>query len=997
MDYNTDFVFFTDYLDSESDNKLQKDKFLLKEGERREVSILFVDVKNSTTLGSTLDPELFQSRIDNLMKRFTKCVTFYGGYVDKYLGDGLMALFGAKQATEQDTERAVLTGLRMIEQMEIYNRRMLELGEQTVLGIRIGINTGLVVVGKVGEEREGDFTVTGSAVHLAQRMEANAPEGKILLPKNVMTMVERCFNFENHGVISVKGFSEPIDTYTVQSQKAEKAQRWYRQKSIYVGRTKELGILQSKLDSITNDCKQTDSAEVLNPVIGIKADAGMGKTRLVHEFLGPIEKDITILSGTASGIVRTPFMLLRSLFESEFRIYQGESIDSKREKLTKGFQRLQHSLNLENRTRLSDAKALIEALLEIPVNDPRIKQQGNDLLLLLKSAAQVLIEAIIHYHAQEAKPIVIVFDDLHWMDELSGTILEHLFRRISMGEYRYPKCKLMMILEYRQDYQVGSILRKYPSFTEIELEALSIGEMRSFINHYVSSKDITEELVGKVVELSLGNPFYMEEWCNYYLEASESPVNDLAVPLNLNALILSRLDMLDKSIRLLLQKAAVIGQEFFVDILSWVEDRLYYPIDVSETLAQLEKQAYIMKLIGFDYSAYFFKHIITRDVAYKTLLIENRLILHKLAAEAIEALYPDRQQEFLFILADHYHKASQIDKAIYYLEKAARAATDKYSNKLAIELWQKLLTMVESKPENASECIRLAQMLLIISEIEMNIGAWDDAENSMGKAYLCLDKSPEDKFEYHRLKGLLSFRRGEMIEALDNWNSCLKHADDNRRFSIAHSYLGIWYQHHKDYSVSLEHHNHSLAFADTDRDLMQKAKTLSNIGLVHLALGDLVSAKQFFDDCLMIAEENQYLKLQSICLGNLGVLNYKMQDYTNAMSFYQRKRAIVDRIDDRAELIKVLGNIANIHRENGDHAAALELYAQVLILKEELGNKHELSITCSCIADEYQSLGKMHQAQEYIDRAIKLAEGNPQRMEQLKAKRSKMQLAYRRV
>lgn len=993
MDYSSDFVFFTDYLDSEADNRSQKDKFLLKEGERREVSILFVDVKNSTTLGSNLDPEIFQSRIDNLMKRFTKCVTFYGGYVDKYLGDGLMALFGAKQATEQDTERAILTGLKMIEQLQIYNRKMLEAGENTELGIRIGINTGLVVVGKVGEEREGDFTVTGSAVHLAQRMEANAPEGKILLPKNVKLMVERFFEFECHGEINVKGFNEAIETYVVSCQKAEKAQRWYRHKSIYVGRTKELCELQTKLDNITNDCEHADSDDVLNPIIGIKADAGMGKTRLVHEFLSPIEKDITILSGTASGIVRTPFMLFRSLFEGEFRINQGESIDSKREKLTKGFDKLARSLNPENRARLSDAQTLIEALLEIPVYDARIKQQGNDLLLLLKSAAQVLIEAIIHFHAQEEKPIVMVFDDLHWMDELSGTILEHLFRRISMGEYRYPKCKLMIVLEYRQDYQVGNILRKYPSFTEIELEALSIEEMRSFINHYVSNKDITEELVGKVLELSLGNPFYMEEWCNYYLDTSESIVKDLAVPLNLNALILSRLDMLDKSIRLLLQKAAVIGQEFFVDILRWIEDKLYYPIDVNGTLAQLEKQAYIMKLIGFDYSAYFFKHIITRDVAYKTLLIENRLILHKLAAEAIEALYPDRQQEFLFILADHYQKASQIDKAIYYLEKAAQAATDKYSNKLAIELWTKLLTMVQSKPESASECRSITQMLLKISEIEMDIGAWDDAENSMAKAYLCLDISPEDKFEYHRLKGLLSFRRGEMIEALDNWKSCLKYADDNQRFSIAHSYMGIWYQHHKDYAVSLEHHNLSLLYADKDRDLMQKAKTLSNIGLLHLALGDLVSTKQFLDDCLMIAEENQFLKLQSICLGNLGVLNYKMHDYVTAMSYYQRKRAIVDRIDDRAELIKVLGNIANIHRENGEHTAALELYSQVLILKEEMGNKHELSITCSCIADEYQSLGKMHQALEYIERAITLAEGNLQRIEQLKAKRSKMQLA----
>ena len=183
-----DIGLFFDFLDITADNESKKDKFKLRSGERREVCILFADVKNSTVLGSQLDPEVFQSKLDPLMKRFTKCINYYGGYVDKYMGDGIMALFGAKHDTEQDTERAVLAALKMIEQLELYNRKLnAELPSQdAAIGVRIGINTGLVVVGKVGEEREGDFTVTGAAVHLAQRMEANAPVGKILLPLQSM-------------------------------------------------------------------------------------------------------------------------------------------------------------------------------------------------------------------------------------------------------------------------------------------------------------------------------------------------------------------------------------------------------------------------------------------------------------------------------------------------------------------------------------------------------------------------------------------------------------------------------------------------------------------------------------------------------------------------------------------------------------------------------------------------------------------------------------------
>jgi adenylate cyclase len=179
-------------------------------------------------MGSQLDSEFFLKKLDELMKRFTRCITYFGGFVDKYMGDGIMPLFGAKQATEQDSERAILAALKMIEQLEVYNKKLqLESkNSNNQIGIRIGINSGLVIVGKVGEERERDFTVTGAAVNLAQRMEANAPTGKILVPVHTKQAVERSFIFEQHGYVQAKGFAIPIESYIVVKHKVERDFRW---------------------------------------------------------------------------------------------------------------------------------------------------------------------------------------------------------------------------------------------------------------------------------------------------------------------------------------------------------------------------------------------------------------------------------------------------------------------------------------------------------------------------------------------------------------------------------------------------------------------------------------------------------------------------------------------------------------------------------------------------------------------------------------------------
>ena len=220
---NNDIIFGTDFFSLEDELAIQEDKLELREGELREVAVLFADIKGFSSISNLFDAETIHKKMDEIMKIFTKCIVFYGGVVDKYMGDGIMALFGAKKATEQDTERSIHAALKMQQQLNLYNSLLARQPgfENLSLGLRIGINTGLVSVGKIGQSRGEEFTVYGPQVNLASRMESNAPVNRIMMPAHTKKLVERIFDFEHQGSVQVKGFEEPINAWLVVGAKLE--------------------------------------------------------------------------------------------------------------------------------------------------------------------------------------------------------------------------------------------------------------------------------------------------------------------------------------------------------------------------------------------------------------------------------------------------------------------------------------------------------------------------------------------------------------------------------------------------------------------------------------------------------------------------------------------------------------------------------------------------------------------------------------------------------
>lgn len=894
-------------------------KISLREGELREVAVLFADLKGFTNISNLFEPEVIHGKMDDIMKIFSRCISFYGGFVDKYMGDGIMALFGAKKATEQDTQRCVLAAIKMQEQLLLYNKLLnREPGFETVtLGLRIGINTGLVSVGKVGESREGDFTVYGPQVNLASRMESNAPVNRIMMPRRTMQLVEHIFEFESYGSVTVKGMDEPIDCWLVLGQRTEKH---IPPKSVFIGRAPELDALESEL-RLSLDAVR---------IVGVKGDAGIGKSRLIREFCAN-HNDALVLQGHCSAISPAPFNIFTRIFENYFEIKHTNPAQTRKVALIEGLSKLAESSDKSEN--IHDCMPLIALLMEIRVPDPRVEQKGKDLLNHILNAVEILFLAIIDSAARSGKRVILIMDDVHLVDDASAQAIEFLLERLQHG-----KSSILVLTTYRLDYRIIPSITDHENFLELDIQPLAQEQISELLRFYAGAKNLSGDTLKLVSELSAGNPFYLEEWCNYIGSLPQSNLSEYPVPGNLHALILSRLDNLPQNLRLLLHKAAVIGNEFFVDILREVESRLNDPVNIESTLGLLEEHSLIMKLLGFDFSTYFFKHITTREVAYQTLLHQNRKLLHELTARAIETLFSSTIEDYTFVLADHYVKAELPDSALPYLLQGFDKAANIFDNILAIKLGKQLLEyMKESKPR--------AELMIKLADILWLTGKWAEAEQLIAEADSLLDEKSPLKCEIHRFNGVANFYKGDFDQALQHFKdgfAIAQKIEDNYQLCVAQSNLGIWFQHHEKYSEALEYHLASLVLAQEMNDQQRIAKTYSNLGLIYLEQDDPDEAYKAFEQSLILSRNNRYMRDESIALGNMGWACLHIGKLEDARGLLQQKLELATGMNDKLEMIKALGNLGNLSFEEEDYATALSYYEQSLAMKEKLGNRQEI-------------------------------------------------------
>ncbi|MCC7429363.1 tetratricopeptide repeat protein [bacterium] len=983
---------FEDLTPEETENKIKTEK--LSEGERRIVSILFADIKGFTSLSEKLDSEQVKTIVDKLLKLFTNCIERHGGYVDKYEGDLVMGLFGAKSANENDTERAIQTALEMLEKFKLALKKIPLTKEINVeLGLRIGIDTGLVTTSKIGLGREGDFTIYGDAVNLASRMESNAPVNRIMVTEEIHKLAQDWFDFEDEKEIEVKGKSKKAKTFLVKSIKAKKLPKWLQHKrSVFVGRETELNFLENAYQTVLKNLnsKQGDFKPI---VVGLKGVAGLGKSRLAYEFLksklqNQPQKNLSA-KGFCSNVSTGPYLMFLTLIKNYLGITLLDPVELIRKKLEDGFKNLEFFLEKESEKKnLREALPMIGYLFGLKYEDVRFELKGKDLQINVQISIRYFLETASFCANKFGFPFVVVFEDLHWMDESSTSTLNFLLQTLNLEERREnkPLNQFLFILLYRPEYEVHKEIKIESDFKETELTAFDEKTSMLLIETILGGITIPEKNKTLLLEKSSGNPFYIEEWIEFvkskgtviFEEDGSQTLNEteIPVPQSLSALIHSRLDSLKQEQKVLLQKASVIGREFSVQLLTEVEKRFGETIEGLPTkLSELENMNFIRLLTNLP-EHYVFNHVMTQEVAYNSFLRRNRKILHKIIAESIEEKYKDVLSAFYSELANRYEKAEEKEKAIEFLQKAGEQAKENFENQKAIEFYDRLLRNLK---ETVNRSDLETDTLLGKGKVLELIGKWDEAEEFFKEAVDLSEKIKDKKrlaSSYKFLGGTL-YLKGDYDKAMECFEKALKiskEIGDKSGISVTVRNMGGVYFNKADYCKAMKYFEKSLKISEEIGDKRGISRVFGSVGSVYFKKGEYYKAMEYSKKSLQISEEIGDKRGILREVGVMGAFYFEKGDYVKAMEYFEKSLQISEEIGDKRGISVAVRSMGVVYFEKGDYVKAMKCFEKSLQISEEIRDKSGISVAVGNIGIVYLEKGDCDKAMECLEKALKISE-----------------------
>jgi adenylate cyclase len=895
-----------------------------------------------------------EEKLNAFVAHAQRIITKYdGALLQLVIGDKgsyIYAVFGALTAHEDDAQRAVFTALELKQTPKQLNY---------IQALQTGISLGTLRVGAYGSATRRTYAALGDDVNLAARLMTTAAPDEILITGRVQIDIANAFTLEPREPIRMKGKGEPQPVFAVTSISHHRATRLpeptYRLPM--VGRQEELSIVDEKLKLALQGKGQ---------VIGITAEAGMGKSRLVAEIIRLARKRGFVGYGGAcqSSGTTTPYLVWQSIWQAFFDL-DPEMPHRRQMRLLEG--------ELEDRVpERVEALPLLGPVLDLPLPD-------NDFTSLLepkdrKSALEVLLEDCLKSAVSET-PVLIVLEDLHWVDPLSHDLLETL-ARIS------ENLSVCFVLAYRPPdvarYHAPRV-ESLPYFTKIELKNLTASDAEQLIRAKLAQlfpertgalpKALTDELTLK----SQGNPFFIEELLNYLHDRGLNPYDEralesLELPASLQTLILSRIDQLTEPQKVTLKVASVIGRVF---PFSWLHG--YYPSlgeesAVKDHLTELSK----LDLTPLDTPdpelAYLFKHIVTQEVAYESLAYATRAQLHELLARYLESIYPNDPP--LEALAYHYNRSENQSKKREYLRKSGDAAQAAYSNTSALEYY-KLVLALSPKPEEAID------LHLSTGAIYQLIGERVEARKHFEEALLIATSNQimPKIIECEIKLGNSWIMHSEFSKALERLENAYDHAvqiHDTRGTCEALCELGIvhWRLTNLEKASTYLQEGHDLAQQVGDK--RKQAYALTVLGQILAQSGRLAESHEIFEAGLALAREvNDKRRIAGI-LNNYGTTLYYEGNYEGAQKMLEEALATVREIGDKRGAALGLNNLGNIHYLKNDFATARKYYEDALKLGRESDDKYIQSIALSSLGITVFREGKLREADFYYRESLRL-------------------------
>jgi class 3 adenylate cyclase/tetratricopeptide (TPR) repeat protein len=763
------------------------------EGERKQVTVLFADLTGSLELLADRDPEEARQLLDPVLERMMEAVHCYEGTVNQVMGDGIMALFGAPIAHEDHAVRACYAALAMQEAMHRYNADVRRTHGGGVR-IRVGLNSGEVVVSAIGNDLHMDYTAVGQTTHLAARMEQLAAPGSICLTAEMLRLVEGMVQVTPLGPVPVKGLPNPVEVFElvgVGPARTRLQALAARGLTPFVGRHTELQALRAALERVGTGYGQ---------LVAVIGEPGVGKSRLFAEFLASqLTQGWLVLETTAVSYGKAiPYLPIRDLLKASCQIDDQDDERASREKVDK-------FLTLD--VALQHTRPALLALLDVNVDDP--EWQALDpfqrRLRTIDSVRHLLLRQ------SQVQPLLVSVENLHWIDAGTQAVLDSLIESL-------PPARLLLIVNYRPEYHHGWGSKTY--YTQLRLDPLPAQTAEEFLGVLLGDAAELQPVKRLLIETTEGNPFFLEESIRTLVETKTlvgergayrlaKALSSIQVPATVQAILAARIDRLPPEEKRLLQAAAVIGKEVPFSLLQGMAE---LPEDeLRRGLTHFQHAEFLYETSLYPELAYTFKHALTQEVAYRSLLQERRRALHTRLVATIETLYADRLATQVERLAHHTCRGELWDKAVVYCRQAGIKAAIRSAHREAVGYFEQALVALQHLPEHQH--------------------TWEQAIDlrfSLRNALLPLGE------------------HGQIIDHLRAAETLAETLHDERRLGQAFAYLAEYFRMIGDPDRAVESGERALVLATALGDFALQVMANFFVGSAYHALGDYRRAMDFF-------------------------------------------------------------------------------------------------------------------------------------------------------
>ena len=893
------------------------------------------------------------AKLNDFVRRAQRVLTGFGGnLVQLTLGDKgayFYAVFGSPHAHEDDAARAVAAALEL---------RSLD-SVTDVSDIQIGITTGRLWTGTYGHAMRRTFTCLGDAVNLAARLMSTAPPGDVYATGAVREQAGDSFTWEPLPELRVKGKTQLVTAFSlVSAMRVPRRQRRYELE--LVGRRAELQALATALD---------ESLEGQGRVVGIAAEAGMGKSRLVAEFVRSARAagHLVAFGECPAFGANASYAVWREIWRTLLRVDEGQPEDVQ-------VAALEHRLEAIDPTLVPRAP-LLDLVLGLPIPDSELTTTLDP--KLRKASLEDLLAQSLRVRAAE-QPLMLVLEDCHWIESLSRDLIEVLVRATS-------SLPVLFVLNYRPSSEPGGGLglARLPQFVEIELTDLEPADTERLIRVkleqlFGADTDVPPALVELVTTRSRGNPFYLEELLNYVRGEGvdlrdEASLRALQAPGSLHSLILSRIDTLGESPRRTVKVASVVGRAFQAPTLRGVYPELGSPDAVREDLGTLRA----VDLVTVDREAleeYSFKHVVTQEVTYESLPFATRAMLHERVAVYIEQTGADAIEHQLDLLAHHYWHSDNTAKKREFLVRAGEAAQASYANAAAIDYFERAAPLVP-EPERIALLLRLGKVLELtgdwsraqkverealalaerlgdtrsegwceaaLAEEARREGHYDEAASLLATAANIFETLADDAGlgQIQHLAGTLAAQQGDYDEAIRRYEASLEirtRLGDTASIGALLSNLGVVAEYRGDYERSRQYHEQALAIREEIGDRWAIAVSLTNLGAIAVHQHDDQEARARFEDAMRLNREVGDAWMVALTHNNLGNASRGLGDHDAARRHYAASLQAYRDYDDAWAMAFLLEDIGQLAAQLDEPELALELVGAADTLREEIG------------------------------------------------------------